>query len=90
MKIPKEKFFEFLKKTASTAIANGEIYLYFPLWFKIVKDTDEIEVFDFEKLPEPLKKFIEDARNNKTEFTANVSQYPMKQIESFFNNPKQQ
>ncbi len=86
MNIPKEKFLEFLKKSASVVVADGEMYIYFPHWFRIEEKTNEIEVIDFEKLPEPLKKFIEDERNRNINTSINPAF--VERVESFFTNVK--
>ena len=44
---------------------SGEKWYYFPFWLKETSETDIYEEYTFEKLPEGIKKYIENERNKK-------------------------
>lgn len=61
MKITEDNLFDVFKQHAQVMVGDGRTFIHFPFWLEV--NGNEIITHNFEKLPEPLKKAIEDNRN---------------------------
>lgn len=56
---------DFLLNGNTFKTKDGEKWYYFPFYLKETNETDVYEQYSFEKLPEGIKKFIENQREKK-------------------------
>ena len=55
---------DFLLNGSFVTTKEGK-WIYFPHWFKETNEIDVYEIVSWDKLPEGLKKYIENERNKK-------------------------
>jgi len=53
---------DFLLNGTVVNTKNGEKWYYFPYWLKETNEIDVYEMVSYEKLPEGLKKYLENLR----------------------------
>jgi hypothetical protein len=56
---------DFLLNGKSIKTKEGEKWFYFPFYLKETNEIDVYEMVSWDKLPEGLKKYIENERNKK-------------------------
>lgn len=61
MKLTEENLFDVFKEKSQVVVGEGRTFVHFPFWVEATEDG--LITYDFETLPESLKKSIQEMRD---------------------------